>query len=333
MVERFNSKRVVFSKNSQKNFIEKAEKKISIAKMAEICGISERTIRDWRREKFLMDFNALQKICKKSRTSIPLGIKLKDKYWYGLKGASLGGKATWKKYGRIGNDAYRKKKWREWWEKEGKYKQNNIFNVPEPIKKPKFSKELAEFVGIILGDGGISKYQVVITLHSKDDKKYSQFVLGLIKKLFGVIAGVYNKKNNLAINLVVSRKELVRFCAEKLKLKQGNKVKQQFDIPVWIKNNKHFSIACLRGLFDTDGCIFNHRYKSNGRYYNYKKISFTSHSIPLLQSVFKILNRIKIKSRITKSGKDVRIDSQNDVKKYFKIVNSHNPKYLKKYQN
>lgn len=333
MAEKINSKRVLFSKGKQKKFLDTVIGKISIKEVARICDISQRTIRDWRREKFLMDFSALRKICKKANISLPHSIKLKDKYWYAINGASAGGLAVFQKYGKIGGDSeYRKKKWYEWWEKKGKYKSGTFPNLPKPIKKPAFSKELAEFVGIMLGDGGISQYQTCITLHDKDDKKYSLFVIGLIKKLFSVPVTIFHRKSDSTIRILVSRTGLVNFCVQKIGLKMGNKIRQQVDIPIWIKKNKKFSITCIRGLFDTDGCVFNHHYSVNGKYYNYKKISFTSHSKPLLKSVFNILNNIGLRARITKNGKDVRIDSQKDVKNYFKIVGSHNPKYLKKYK-
>lgn len=332
MAEKINSKRVLFPRKKQKKFLDTVINKISIEEMAKICDVSQRTIRDWRREKFLMDFSALRKICKKANISLPRGIKLKDKYWYIVKGCSIGGKAVWRKYGKIGGDLeHRKKKWREWWEKEGKYK--CIITIPKKFKKPALSENLAEFIGIVLGDGCITKNQITITLHSKDDKEYGKFVVTLIEKLFDVPVGIYYCKGDLAVNFSISRSELVKFCCEELGLKKGNKIRQQVDIPVWVKKNKKFSIACVRGLFDTDGCVFNHHYKVNGKYYNYKKISFTSHSIPLLQSAFKILVGIGIKARVTKSGKDIRIDGQSDVKKYFELIGSNNPKYLKKYQN
>lgn len=323
--------RVLFNKGEQKKFINKILSKISIREAAKLCNLSERTIRDWRREKFLIESGALRKLCGKTGIRFPSNIKTKKDYWYVGYGSSIGGSVVWKKYGRIGgNPEYRKKKWHEWWEREGKYKKHPIIGVAKFIKKPQFSKELAELVGIILGDGCISRYQVAITLHSGDDKDYSSFILNLIKKLFGVIASIYYGKKDKVIDLVVSRIELVKFCIEKLKLKQGNKVKQQVDIPNWIKENKQYAIACARGLIDTDGSIFIHRYKVNGKIYKYKKLSFTNHSRPLLQSVFNIFKDNGLNPRLSQK-RDVRLDSIKDIQQYFKIFNPHNPKYLKKY--
>jgi len=324
--------RVSFTKGKQKVFINKIISKISVKEAAKLCCLSERTIRDWRREKFLMSFEPLKILCKKANFKTPKNIKLKDDYWYVANGSSAGGIAVLKKYGRIGGDPeYRKKKWYEWWEREGKYKTNLITHC-KPIQKPKFSESLAEFVGIMLGDGGITKSQVTITLHSEDDKEYSDFVVSLIKKLFNVYIGVCHRKNCKAISYNVSRTELIRFCTEKLGLKRGNKIKQQADIPDWIKQNKLYSIACLRGLVDTDGCIFTHRYKVNNKLYSYKKLSFTSYSPPLRQSVFNIQKENGLNPRFSQN-RDVRLDSIADMRKYFQIVGSHNPKHLKRLKN
>lgn len=236
------------------------------------------------------------------------------------------------KYGKVAiNEKYRKKKWREWWENEGKNKEHNVIGNPKDIKKPNFSEKLAEFVGIVLGDGSISKRQITITLHSKDDEKYGYFVTKLIKELFDVPVGIYRRKDFKAINYIVSRKKLVDFCVNKLELKTGNKIKQQVDIPKWIKNNQKYSIACVRGLMDTDGSVFTHTYTSNNKKYSYKKLAFTSYSKPMLKSVYKIISNKDINSRFARE-RDVRIDSKKDVRKYFKIFGSNNPKHLKNYK-
>jgi len=325
--------RIFFSKKgTQEKFIKKILSRISIKDTAKLCNLSERTIRDWRREKFLMNLDALRKICKKIDIKFPSNIELRNDYWYVVHGSSAGGLAVYKKYGRIGGDPkYRKKKWYEWWEREGKYKVKFI-NAPKPILKPKYSEKVAEFVGILLGDGGIAQYQVVVTLHSEDDKEYSKFIIGLVKELFNVPVGIHYDKECASIDLVVSRSELVRFCIEKLGLKKGSKVKQQVDIPNWIKQNKSYSIACLRGLIDTDGCVFTHRYRANGKMYSYKKLAFSNHSKPILKSVYQFLQILGMNPRITKDEKDVRLESIKDLQQYFLIINSHNSKILQQYR-
>jgi intein/homing endonuclease len=131
-------------------------------------------------------------------------------------------------------------------------------------------------------------------------------------------------------DIVVSRKELVRYLHE-LGLPKGNKVKQQLDIPVWIKRNRKLAIACLRGLVDTDGSIFTHRYRAKDTWYAYKKLSFTSASEPLRESVYVLLQKFGFHPRMT--NKDVRLDRAEDMRRYFAYIGSHNPKHLRRYKN
>ena len=89
--------------------------------------------------------------------------------------AALGGNAKYKKYGHVSLDEQKRKRaWEKWWEGEGKLKSQKILQ-PVKIKKPNRSRELAEFVGIMIGDGGISEYFIAVTLNSNTDAKYAVF--------------------------------------------------------------------------------------------------------------------------------------------------------------
>lgn len=333
MAEQLKSKRVFFPIGKQAGFLLQSKKDLECTweVLAEICQTSVRNLNGWRHEKNSMTLSALEHICQRRKIALP-EVSIKDAYWYTTKGASAGGKAIVEKYGKVGGDeTYRKKKWQEWWEKEGKFKPSKI-TEPLPFKKPKFSQELAEFVGIMLGDGGISEHQMTVTLHRVTDKEYSLFVRKLIKKLFGLKAGTYCDNKFLADSIVISRTNLVKYCIGELGLKKGNKVKQQVDIPNWIKENKRCSVACLRGLIDTDGCVILHKYLSKGKKYCYKKVSFTSRSKPLLLSASSILLGIGVRHRITKNGWDIRIEAREEVEKYFQTVGTSNPKHWKRYK-
>ena len=330
-------KRVIFPPGGQRRFLLKAVKNLNLSwsLFADKIRVQKRTLNDWKREEYSMPLNVLRKISVVAKVKIPRNIEIKEPFWYIYKGAKIGGLAVYKKYGRIGGDPeYRKKKWYEWWEREGKYKQHSIISAPLSIKKPRKSKALAEFVGIVLGDGGISKYQISISFNSENEKKYGKFVKSLIKRLFDVYISTCYDKKSASFDLLVSRSRLVCFCIEKLGLKRGNKVKQQVDIPEWIKQNQSYLITCVRGLMDTDGCVFTHRYKVNGKLYSYKKLAFKNSSYPLIKSVYDFLkNTILLRPRISKDLKEVRIESKEDVQKYFQLIGFHNPKNLKRYKN
>ncbi len=190
---------------------------------------------------------------------------------------------------------------------------------------------LAEFIGIMMGDGGMSTYQVAVTLHHIDDREYTSFVESLIESLFEIAPSTYHTPKKSVCNIVVSRKHLVDYL-HGLGLPIGNKIKQRFDMPPWVKKNEAFSSACLRGLFDTDGSVFTHRYRVKGKTYTYKKLSFTSASEPLRRSICDALCAHGFHPRLG-SHDDVRLDRIADVKRYFSVIGSHNPKHLRRYKS
>jgi len=321
--------RIKFNSGEQKAYICAAKECLGLdwKDFAQLIGVHRRTLQDWSKEKYYMPFNVAKAISKKSNIAIPASAYI---YKWGdhLQEASCkGGSKTLHKYGKIGGSPkIRKQKWKEWWLRDGQFRRNSILDRKD-INKPVKSKELAEFVGVILGDGGISNYQVTVTLHAVDDKKYGIFVASLIKRLFNVPVGMYKSKTDESITYYVSRAKMVDFCVKSLGLVIGNKVKQQVDIPRWIKNNKEYLVACICGLVDTDGSVFIHKYTVGGKVYKYTKMTFTNNSEPLRVSVFEGLNKLNVPARLDNSN-NVWIDSREGVEKYFSIIGSHNPKHL-----
>lgn len=128
------------------------------------------------------------------------------------------------------------------------------YTISPPIKQIKKDKYLAEFIGIMLGDGNIHQNSIRIAF-DKRNKTYINYVKELFKKIFNTYPKqrIFTGKN-LAF-LYYYNKNLVEKLIE-LGLKRGNKIKTQIGIPHWIKENKNYSKACIKGLIDTDGCIY-----------------------------------------------------------------------------
>lgn len=325
--------RIKFNKKGvQRNFILRSKKSLKITgvKLAKKLGIGQRTLSDWTKEKFNMSYVAAQTLSKISEVPFPSSHRVIKWNDHLKKIGKLGGKNRVILYGKVVLDEeYRNMKWKEWWGKVGQYKKKpKNFQTIIKIKKPKRSELLAEFVGIMLGDGGINKYHISVTLSDKE-KKYILFVSKVIKKLFCVTPKIHKLSYAKAVQIVVNRKQLADFCHE-IGLVRGNKVNQMVDIPTWIKENKKFSIACIRGLVDTDGCFYTNSYYSNGKKYSYFKIAFVSASKTLIDSVAKILINSGINFRVDRNHRDVRIESGQYVSKYIKEIGSHNHKHLEK---
>jgi len=331
MSEMRKGKRVIFPPGEQRRFLMSVlnKEKVSYILFAEKIGVNPRTFNDWLREKYSLPLKILKKIIQHWKLKMPSNIEIREPFWYTSKGGRIGGRAVFRKYGRIeGDPEYRKQRWYEWWEKEGKFKSK--IGHCKSIKEPIYSSNLAEFVGIMIGDGGITDAQVTISFNPETDKRYGAFVKNLIKTLFGVTPSVYRKKNQLLSNIVVSRKRLVNFC-QSIGLKIGNKLKQNVDIPEWIKRKKHFKIACIRGLFDTDGCIFNECHHINGKNYCYPRWAFASNCELLRNSVFEILKEFGFNPRI-RNNRNVQLENKEEIIKYFKFIGTNNSKHKERFK-
>lgn len=202
------------------------------------------------------------------------------------------------------------------------------FILRKEIKYPRRSKEPAELIGIILGDGGLpGNHQLTIAFNSRTDNEHARFMQELLHRLFKVSYHIHYRKGSNGADIVVSSSNLVN-CLVGQELKTGNKVKNQVDIPEWINRNTEYQKACLRGLIDTDGSFYSHKYNSGGKSYRYLKLCFTNRSKPLLNSVLQRFRQLNLKSYL--HGNQVFINSGSGIKKYFEEIGTHNPKHLNK---
>lgn len=331
MLKSLKDKRVIFLKGKQRDFLINSIQRLSLSwiELAKKIKIHPRTLNDWKREKYSMPLLTVQKICQMTDTKLPADVEIKDRFWYTKKGGEIAGRLVYEKYGLIGGDPKkRRRKWLQWWNKTGKFNLSGYF-VPKKITKPKQTGELAEFVGIMIGDGGITKKQITVTLNYITDKEYINFVRGLFTKLFGVKPALYQREKESVINIVVSRIKLVKFC-QTIGLKVGNKIKQQIDIPNWVKNNNKFKTACLRGLMDTDGCIFNECHEIKNKKYCYPRLLFVSHSINLRLSVYKIMQELEFHP-VIRNNRSVNLENRQEIIKYFQLIGTNNSKHRMRY--
>jgi transcriptional regulator with XRE-family HTH domain len=333
--------RIKFKRGSQSklldNYFELSG--LSWLEIAKKVGISQRTLLDWRREKYTMSQKALEKLTKFSDASlkIPQYVMLPD-YWSIEKAAKKGGRAVAEKYGGPGTPSGRKKGGRISQKKRRLFPELYLnCNLRKSINIPRKSPELAEFIGIFLGDGGISNAsQITISFNKKNGRDYSKKVIKLIKSLFGISPVIYalsSPASKNVIRLVVSSTNLVEFL-EKNNIKRGNKVKNQVDVPRWIKNDPKYSKDCLRGLVDTDGGVYYHRHSNSGWHSFNIGLCFTNKSKPLLDFVEQTLSRMQFHPKKSWSGDNVFLYREAEVLRYDKEVgfaNSYQSKRLKEY--
>lgn len=324
--------RVIFPKNKQAEWINLLfrDSNVTTNEIANICGVSLRTIRDWRREKYTISEKALLKLSTYFNLAIPVNIKHVSNFWYVSKGAKKGALKRLLLYGPPGTPEGRikggKNSQKRRRENPEKYRQLGCY-VRKNIISLQATEQFAESTGIILGDGGITKYQLKISLGSQTDREYAFFVKELFRKVFNEIPAWYEYKSDHVIELCISGANLIEELS-RWGLEKGNKIHRQVDFPLWIWKSQEYQKACVRGLMDTDGGVYFHCHTTKGIAYRHLGICFTSWSKPLLTSVIRVLTSFNIKHS-SKEGR-IYIYDLEVIKKFFDVFGSNNPKHIGK---
>lgn len=190
------------------------------------------------------------------------------------------------------------------------------------------NEELAELVGIILGDGSFYIdvdryiYQLDIAFDIRD-KEYFTFVENLLVSTFSYKPYRKFERKSNGVHLRICKKELVLALLDISLGKAGNKIKNRVTIPTWIKTNNCFLKACVRGLVDTDGCI----YYLKPHWPNLRQLKFESHNLVLLNDVKLAFEKLGFKTSKCFQHRIV-ITRQAEIEKYLKEIGPHNPKLI-----
>ena len=211
-------------------------------------------------------------------------------------------------------------------------------------------EKIAEFCGAVIGDGWIQSNEKGFFLAGdplEDREYYDSHITPMVKdilietkprefpywKVYGI--SLYKKKHI---------KKLRSFG-----LPKGKKV-DTAEVPSWIRNsNKKIKSAFVRGVFDTDGCIFcqkdytKYANTFNAKYHVKARLRFTSISKNLIEQVMDLMKglgfrcskrRIKRGFSNDRNNHDVfilELNKLDGIKRFFEELKPSNPRHVTKY--
>lgn len=304
------------------------EKGLKLHDIAQVTQVSVRTVSDWKRGKYTIPsvhYETLSQIVSlKPNFS---GAKVLNDWWSNSKAGKIGAEVRMDRHGALGTPEGRSLGGKNSYKnRRGRL---DIFTKKEIIRPVK-DERFAELIGILIGDGGMTKYQISVTTNSIVDYQYTLFIVKLISNLFGIKPRVSKRKAGNFFTIVASSINLVEFLKQN-GISEGHKLKQGLDIPDWILEDRKYKIACLRGIFDTDGCIFQETHRIKGKAYSYPRLSFVSASSNLRQTIHDILTELEFKPKI-RNNRSVNLEKSADITAYFRIVGTSNPKHASRFQ-
>ncbi|MBR9692213.1 hypothetical protein GOV06_05515 [Candidatus Woesearchaeota archaeon] len=201
------------------------------------------------------------------------------------------------------------------------------------IKLPtQMSEDLAELIGIILGDGNLhKKYNLITIVGSLEDiHYYKNRVIPLIKSLFNINPKLRKRNDRNAYYIDFYSKDVMDFLV-KVGLKREHK--KSAGIPKIIKENDKLLIPLLRGLFDTDGCL---KFSKQTRDYNYyPRIRLCFQDSPLIKDLKDVFKKINFNYGFNKDARFntfyFEISGKSNLEKWMKLIGMNNPVHKSKY--
>ncbi|MEK6940095.1 MAG: LAGLIDADG family homing endonuclease [Nanoarchaeota archaeon] len=201
----------------------------------------------------------------------------------------------------------------------------------------KLNSELSELVGAFIGDGYLSKYGknrivVGITGNAVLDEEYLKIhLVSIVKKYFPSTkpSFCYRKDEN-TLQVRFYSQELATFFLS-LGFTPGIKTRTII-IPKIIEADNKLLYATIRGIFDTDGCLF---FDCRKKYRNpYPRITIQMASIPLINQLEKHLSR-DFSLYVDKSNRDgkrntLEIYGHQQLERFLKQIGFSNKRHMSK---
>lgn len=120
------------------------------------------------------------------------------------------------------------------------------------------SSELAEYIGVVLGDGNISNFprtERILIVGDLNKMGFIKHYAKLTEAIFRKKPSVGFIKNTNAVRISLYQKNI----SQRLGIPTGNRSNLKFNVPNWITNNEVFIVKFIKGLFEAEGSLSIHK--------------------------------------------------------------------------
>lgn len=186
--------------------------------------------------------------------------------------------------------------WRERMKKLGRIKS----------KYPPLTKngDLAELVGVILGDGHIKKFprtEELSIFSNSNNKGFIDRYAKLVNNLFDKQPAITHHGRSDCTRIRIYQNNI----QQRLRIPYSPRGKLKIVIPFWILKNKEFMIRYLRGLYEAEGSFCVHRPT-----YTYK-FFFSNRNSSMISNVCLLLKKLGFHPHV--SNDNVQISKKDEV--------------------
>ncbi len=195
------------------------------------------------------------------------------------------------------------KQWREEMRHLGKIK-SQYPSLPK-------NEEVAELIGLVLGDGNLYKHKRTERLTISFNTKYPK----IIKRGQYLVEKIFQKKPIGTQNKIGSCARIwiyEKHISKRLGIPCGAKKKYKLRIPEWVWKSEELLKACLVGLYNAEGSYSVHKPT-----YTYN-LQFSNTNKSLLKNVHQALKMLKYSPNLRKNA--VRLRRKKEAKRFLKEI-------------
>ncbi|MEK6862065.1 MAG: hypothetical protein AABY07_08940 [Nanoarchaeota archaeon] len=194
-----------------------------------------------------------------------------------------------------------------------------------------------ELIGVIIGDGSILYnpkkylYRLEIAGNYTEDYKYFLKLSQIILEISGNKPKIRFREHKLgrSITLYIDNKNFVEYLINELQLPYGKKT---FSVKIPDKFlSWRYSRHIIRGIFESDGCLYFSKSKVN-KYPTYPRIEIRTSSDKLKEQIVTILKNKKFNVQTLKLRTNkIYLSGEFMLKKWLNEIGINNPKNISKY--
>jgi hypothetical protein len=164
------------------------------------------------------------------------------------------------------------------WREEAKQSGRIPSSYPELVK----GGDLAELIGVILGDGHIQKFprtERLLIFSNASNTGFVERYTTLVEQVFDKKPTVYKVKGQECVRIGIYQKHI----SERLGIPAGARKNLDLPVPDWILSNNDYVVRYLRGLYEAEGSESHHAATST------HKFSFANMNQSILENVYGLM--------------------------------------------
>ncbi len=195
------------------------------------------------------------------------------------------------------------KVWRDRMKAEGKIKSEYL----------SFEKDgdLAELIGVVLGDGHIRAYPRSEELSIFSNSNNAGFVSrysALLEKIFSKKPAIKQHSGKNCIRIRIYQK----YISDRLGVPFSPRANLKILIPGWIISRKKYIVRYLRGLYEAEGSHSVH--KATCTY----KVQFSNRNVSMLENVFNLVSKLGFHPH--KSKYMIQLSKKKEVFEFLELI-------------